>query len=86
MYVGLNVIGEDGLAAVLVCKLGWSGPPPAGDEWTCCRRGDIPSAEVTAWTWAGLEDEPDLWVSLRSPRSLVDHLVRAHGFDRYQRE
>ena len=85
MRAGLHVEDAEGHGAVLVAKMGWSVPPPVGARWSCCRRGDMPTAEVVGVEWAGLEGEADAWVQMNADRRLVGHLTSAHGFDPLER-
>ena len=79
MIVGLQVTaGRE--TAVLVADVGWASPPPAGATWACCRRPGLPLAAVTGHQWAGLGDEPAVWVLMTGDRRLVNHLCSEHGF------
>jgi len=82
MIVGLHVRDCDrpDRGAVRVVELGWTSPPPLGASWTCCRRAEITGATVAVVSWAGLDDDPDVWVTLDAPVRTVRHLTDKHGF------
>ena len=81
MYAGLHVEDDVGRGAVRTALMGWAVPPPTGAAWSCCRRGDMPTAEVTSVEWAGMEGEVDVWVHLSAGRRLIGHLIDKHDFN-----
>lgn len=80
MIYGLHVQSDSGYGAVIQVELGWTAPPPVGATWSCCRRDDMPSAEVIGHDWAGFDGDPDVWVLMSGDRRLVGHLIDRHGF------